>query len=109
METISPDWSIQQLTEFSSFISGFAEPAAAAQAAIERASFVFDAEAGALVFGDRVGPVVGFPAGQVPAGELVEAIHGERTVLRMPGIGDCRVVVVPIEHGSLERGGAGGL
>ena len=76
METVPADWSIRQLTEFSSFVSGFVEQAAAARAAIERASEALDAEVGALVFDDRIGPVVGFAAGQVPAGDLLDAARG---------------------------------
>jgi PAS domain S-box-containing protein len=105
METSLADWSIQQLTEFSSFVSGFVERVAVSRAAIERASEALDAEVGALVLHDRIGPVVGFPAGQVPVGDLLDAARGERTMLHVPGVGDCQVAAVPIERGPLERDG----
>src|SRR5947199_6678171 len=105
METVPADWSIRQLTEFSSFVSGFAEQAAAARAAVERASEALGAEVGALVLGDRIGPVAGPASGQVPAADLLAAVRGERTLLHVPGVGDCRVIAVPLGRGPLERDG----
>ncbi|MGH2720867.1 MAG: PAS domain S-box protein, partial [Actinomycetota bacterium] len=99
MESVPADWSVQQLTEFSSFVSGFVEEAGAARAAVERACEVLEAEVGALVVDDRVGPAMGFPSGRVPADQLLDAGRGQRSAVDVPGAGPCPVLAVPLEDG----------
>ena len=45
----SPNWSMQQLTEFLAAISGFENEESALRGAVERAAEAFDAELGAIV------------------------------------------------------------
>ncbi|MGH2688406.1 MAG: PAS domain S-box protein, partial [Actinomycetota bacterium] len=99
MESVPADWSVQQLTEFSSFVSGFVEETAAARAAVERACEALEAEVGALVVDGTVGPAMGFPAGRVPAEDLLDVVRGVRAAVDVPGAGPCPVLAVPLEDG----------
>jgi two-component system, sensor histidine kinase and response regulator len=99
MQPLPADWSTQQLTEFSAFVSGFLNETDAARAAVERACEILEAEVGVLVVDDRVGPAVGFPFGRVPAERLLEVTQGLRSEIDVPGVGACRVLAVPLEDG----------
>jgi diguanylate cyclase (GGDEF)-like protein len=81
------------LVEFLAAVSSAADQLHAVRVAAERASRSLDAEVGAVLFGGSLSAVLGFPAGMAPERELAEAAAGERTVLHVPGAGECHVVV----------------
>jgi diguanylate cyclase (GGDEF)-like protein len=84
------------LVEFLVAVSSATDEPQAARVAAERASHSLEAEVGAVLFDGSLAAVLGFPAGKVPERELCEAAAGGRTVLYVPGAGDCHVVVAHI-------------
>ena len=91
------NWSTQQLAEFLAVVSSVPEPAAAIREAIERSAEALEAEVGAIVQDGAVTACVGFPAGMVPEAELLELATSDGDVADLPGLGECRVAVVPLE------------
>jgi diguanylate cyclase (GGDEF)-like protein len=96
--TMSNDrWSAQQLTEFLAVVSSVPERAIATREAMERSAEALEAEIGAVVQDGEVTASIGFPAGQVPAAELVEATTTDASEIELPGLGPCAATVVRID------------
>jgi signal transduction histidine kinase len=82
--------------------------------AVERAAEALDAEIAAIVCGDRVVAVVGYPEDAVPVRELtLIAADGPHHELTVPGVGVCHAATVLLDYPAgaiflLARAGAGG-
>ena len=112
MDPLASALSTQQLAEFLAVVSTVADAGDAVQMAAERACRALDAEVGAVVADGAVLAAVGFPVHRMPTVELVEAVAGRRTTLRMPGLGECLVQTAPIGgttagHLLIARSGSG--
>jgi hypothetical protein len=106
METIpSPakSWSTQQLAEFLAALGSFDDAAAATLGAVERATEALEAEAGAILGERTVEASIGFARGEVPAADLRAVAEGRQDSLRVPGVGDCIAISVPIEDAVASR------
>ena len=93
-----PTWSTRELVEFLAAISSCTDEQSATRAAVERAAQALDAEAAALILGDRCVATTGFPHGQVPTGELVAVPRA--TAIDVPGAGTCELLTVALEAGA---------
>jgi diguanylate cyclase (GGDEF)-like protein/PAS domain S-box-containing protein len=89
-------WSAHQLAEFLSAISGHRDRAEAVRHGAERAGEALEAEVAAFVDGDSIVASAGFPPGQTPDAELVEAVEAGLTLLDLPLLGRCSVASTPI-------------
>ena len=87
-------WSTQQLTELLALMSSLPADANVVQRALEHAVESLEGDVGAIVAGGTVLASMGYAEQAIPADILVEAAHGERTMLSVPGAGDCDVFVV---------------
>ena len=96
--TAPSGWSTQQLGEFLAAVSAFETAASAALGAVERAAEALDAEVAAIVAGDEVVASVGYPAGEIPAGDLAAVASGDARALVIPGLGPSPAVTVPLDH-----------
>jgi hypothetical protein len=90
------NWSTQQLTEFLALVSSFADGASATRAAVQRAAEVLDAEVVAVIRDAAVSAAIGYPAGALTEGELVELVD-EPQRGQLTGLGPCHVAVVRLE------------
>src|SRR6266536_1012532 len=87
----------QQLAEFLAVVSSVPDRLAATQMTTERAAKALEAEVAAVLGPDgAVVDLVGFPAGSVPAAELIEVAAGDRPVLDVPGAGRCHTAVAQL-------------
>ncbi len=79
--------------------------------AVERVAEALDAEIAAIVCGDRVLAVVGYPENEIPERELTRAaVAGGPRDLTVPGTGSCPVAAVSLDYPAgavflLARGG----
>jgi diguanylate cyclase (GGDEF)-like protein len=85
----------QQLTEFLAVVSARQDAPSAHRAAAERAARALEAEAGLVLIDGVAVAAIGFPAGQVPAGQLLEVLAHQRATIDVPGAGECVVAVAP--------------
>ncbi|GAA3215342.1 diguanylate cyclase domain-containing protein [Dactylosporangium siamense] len=81
---------VQQLLELLAVVTSLPDEESAVQGAAERAAQALEAEVGAVLFGDRVGAAIGFPAGTVPVADLRAVADGGRDWLDVPGLDRCR-------------------
>jgi len=106
----SDAWSTQQLVEFTAALPGCASTSEIAWQAVQRAAEALDGDVAALVRGERVLAVIGFPAGRVPDATLLSSLASGR--LSVPGMGECPVLSAPVDGEPvgrllLARAGAG--
>jgi diguanylate cyclase (GGDEF)-like protein len=80
---------IQQLLELLAVVSSYPDEHSAVEGAVERAAQALEAEAAAVVFGERIAACIGFPVGAVPEADLVAVARRERRELDVPGLGRC--------------------
>ena len=78
---------IQQLVELLAVVSSYEDEAAAVQGAVERSAQALEAEVAAVILGDQVVASIGFPAGRVPAADLIDVAMRRRDWLDIPGSG----------------------
>jgi diguanylate cyclase (GGDEF)-like protein len=98
--TLPDGWATQQLAEFLAAISSPADACGAARTGVERAAEALEADAAALVAADgEIQSSVGFPAGAVPAEEIVAVAAGIRRTLTLAGAGECATLSAPLEDG----------
>jgi len=84
----------RQLVELLAAVTSFSDEASAARGASERAAQAFEAEVAAVVVDGDVLACVGFPRGQTPVQQLLNARPDEPPVLDVPGAGTCPSLVV---------------
>ena len=65
--------------------------------AIERSAEALEAEVGAVVQDGELKASIGFPAGQAPAAELVEAATTDASEIDLPGLGRCAATVARLD------------
>ena len=94
----SPNWSMQQLTEFLAAISGFDSEESAIRGAVERAAEAFDAELGAIVRDGSVASSIGFSFGRVPEQALLEVVRNRGGALEIAGVGLTETAVAEVEE-----------
>src|SRR5262245_43795213 len=93
------NWFPQQLVAFLEAVWSATTEAAAGLMAVERAAEALDAEVAAIVCGDRVVAVVGYPEGAVPVRELtLIAADGPQHELAVPGVGVCHAATVLLDY-----------
>ena len=94
-----PEWHAQQLAEFLAAVSAFEDEPAALDGAVERAAEAMEAEIAAIVRNGAVLASVGFRAGRAATetATAAEMLSGAPPVLKLPGIGDCATVTVPVD------------
>ncbi len=90
-------WSTQQLADFLTLVSSFADEASALRGAIERAAEALDAEVGAIVRGGEVLASIGFPAGTDVAAALARVATSESSCTDLPRLECCSVVAADLE------------
>jgi signal transduction histidine kinase len=93
------DWSAHQLAEFLAAVSSYTDEASVIRGAVERAAEAFEAELGAVVIDGRLAASVGYPPGRVPSGQLEELAERAPDRAHVPGLGECRILSVPLEEG----------
>jgi signal transduction histidine kinase len=87
------------LAEFLAAVSAAETGEAAARASVERAAEALDAEVAAIVCGDDVLAVVGYPEGAAPVEELIGIAPGTGDAeLPIPGAGRFPAQAVRLEH-----------
>src|SRR5580700_2196517 len=98
ISTAPSNWSTQQLAEFLVAVAASTDPPAAMRCAMQWAAEVLEAEVAAVVTGDAVVDMIGFPRGQVPVAALLaagrEAIH----LLVLPRVGALHSTSVAVEE-----------
>jgi signal transduction histidine kinase len=93
------NWFPQQLVAFLEAVWSATTEAAAGLMAVERAAEALDAEIAAIVCGDRVVAVVGYPKDAIPVRELtLIAAGGPQHELTVPGVGVCRAATVSLDY-----------
>jgi len=95
--TLSGDWSAQQLPEFLAAVSAYADEKSALQGAVELAAEALEAEIGAIVRRGKLVASVGFRRDQAPEMDLIEAAAGRKASLLVDGLGECQVLVAPLD------------
>ena len=91
-------WAAEQLTAFVTAMTR-TEGGDIVMEAVERAAEAVDAEVGAAVIGGEPVATVGFPRDRVPREALLALVTGRPARADLPGVGLCRVMVVPFEVG----------
>jgi diguanylate cyclase (GGDEF)-like protein len=91
-------WAAEQLTAFVTAMTR-TESRDIVVEAIERAAEAVDAEVAAAVIGGLPVAAVGFPRDRVPTEALLALVTGRPARADLPGVGPCRVMVVPFEVG----------
>jgi diguanylate cyclase (GGDEF)-like protein len=91
-------WAAEQLTSFVTAMTR-AESGDIVMEAIVRAAEAVDAEVAAAVVGGVPVASVGFPRDRVPTEALRALVTGRPPRADLPGVGLCRVMVVPFEVG----------
>jgi diguanylate cyclase (GGDEF)-like protein len=98
ISTAPSNWSTQQLAEFLVAVAASTDPPAAMRCAMQWAAEVLEAEVAAVVTGDAVVDMIGFPRGQAPVAALLaagrEAIH----LLVLPRVGALHSTSVAVEE-----------
>ena len=107
-------WATEQLSEFVTLASGFDSEVAAAQGFVERVAEALDAEIVAIVSGQRLVAVVGYPEGEAPVADIVAAATGIDGELTIPGAGRVKATAVALDYppgGTMvvARSGGGGF
>ena len=97
MEHLVAGWSTEQLTELLVSVSAEGDAEGVMATVIDHAAAATEAEIAAVIVGDRVEASIGFPAGQVPERELVEAATQRLGTLAVAGLGECHVASVPVD------------
>jgi diguanylate cyclase (GGDEF)-like protein len=96
MKFPAESWSTQQLAEFLSVVSSFTEEHKALRGGVERAAEALDTEITALVRDGRVDASIGFPAGEVPVAQLIEAAAEPRFERELGALGLCTGISCPV-------------
>jgi EAL domain-containing protein (putative c-di-GMP-specific phosphodiesterase class I) len=96
--TTSSNWSTQQLAEFLVAVAASTDPPAAMRCAMQWASEVLEAEVAAVVTGDAVVDMIGFPRGQIPVDSLLAAGRESTRVLSLPRVGELHSTRVAVEE-----------
>src|SRR5580704_8528219 len=111
ISTAPSNWSTQQLAEFLVAVAASTDPPAAMRCAMQWAAEVLEAEVAAVVTGDAVLDMIGFPRGQVPVAALLAAGRASTHLLRLPRVGELRSTSVAVEEieGHLIVARSGGL
>jgi len=94
---------VRQLVEFAEAVSGFTNEPACSRGGVERAAEALEAEIGVLVRGRSIVASVGFPPGQIPERELLEAAEGRTESIDIPGLGTYRTAVVALDGDTPSR------
>jgi diguanylate cyclase (GGDEF)-like protein len=82
-------WTTRQLAEFLSVVSSFTDEQDALQGCVERAAAAIGTEIAALIREGRVAASVGFPPGEEPVADLVEASGDLRFERSLGDLGLC--------------------
>ena len=82
-------WTTRQLAEFLSVVSSFSDEDAALQGCVERAAAGMGAEVAVLIRDGTVAASVGFPRGDEPVADLLEASGDLRFKRRLGELGLC--------------------
>jgi diguanylate cyclase (GGDEF)-like protein len=85
-------WTTRQLAEFLSVVSSFTDEGAAMRGSVERAADAIDTEVAALIDDGALVASIGFPAGEEPAAELVDAARTARFECVLGNLGTCTVM-----------------
>jgi diguanylate cyclase (GGDEF)-like protein len=96
--TTPSNWSTQQLAEFLVAVAASTDPPAAMRCAMQWASEVLEAEVAAVVTGDAVVDMIGFPRGQIPVDSLLAAGRESTRVLSLPRVGELHSTRVAVEE-----------
>ena len=96
MGVTTESWTTQQLAEFLSVVSSFTEERDALRGGVERTAEAIDTEIAALVRDGRVDASIGFPAGQAPVEQLIEAASEPRFARELGGLGLCTGISCPV-------------
>ncbi len=90
MTVRAASWSTQQLAEFVAAVSSVADADLAARAGVERVAEALDADAVALMYGERLAYAIGWPAGATPVDAIRAAVAADlddEHVVPVPGLG----------------------
>jgi len=102
MKVRGASWSTQQLAEFVAAVSAVPDEQVAVRSGVERVAEALDADAVALMYGDRLGYSVGWPADATPVGAICESFSADvddLPTVPVPGLGD--VPAASVEVGEL--------
>ena len=94
MTVRAASWSTQQLAEFVAAVSSVADAQLAARSGVERVAEALDADAVALMYGDRLAYSIGWPADATPVDAIRAAVSADgddEHVVPVPGLGDVPV------------------
>ena len=101
-------WTTRQLAEFLSVVSSFTDERVAVQGCVERVAAAIGAEVAALIREGSVAASVGFPEGEEPVADLVEASGDLRFERRLGELGLCTGICSLVgEEGTLLAARAG--
>ncbi|HEV2075634.1 MAG TPA: diguanylate cyclase, partial [Thermoleophilaceae bacterium] len=92
-----------QLAELASLLTSFEREDAAALGALEHAANFLQADGGAVVTGQAIAAAVGFPADAVPRDHILDVAEGREEALRLPSLGPCRTLSVPLDDSGAGR------
>jgi len=87
---------LHQLVELLAMMSSCRDEPSATRAAVECAAAALEAEVAAVVVGSDVVSAIGFPRGELPVPDVVQAAHGTRSRLQVPGAGRCWTAAAPL-------------
>src|SRR5215204_3272880 len=82
-------WTTRQLAEFLSVVSSFTDERDALQGCVERAAAAIGTELAVLIREGKVAAQVGFPSGEEPVADLVEASGDLRFERKLGDLGVC--------------------
>jgi K+-sensing histidine kinase KdpD len=91
----NPAWGTLHLVDFLAALSTARDGASAMQESVERAVQVLDADTGLVVSDDAIAAATGCD-GEVAA-EMETVPEGEQRYLRLPEVGVCSVIAVPVD------------
>ncbi|MBW3620825.1 MAG: HAMP domain-containing histidine kinase [Actinobacteria bacterium] len=80
-------WGVQQLAGFLMAVAGYEDVPRMVAGAAQRIADAIGADVCAILSGDEIVAVVGFPASRVPEDELQRVAAGEADTLQVPGTG----------------------
>ena len=98
MLAFQESWSTQQLAEFLTVVSSFADAESARRGAVERAAEALEAEVAAVIQPGAPVVAIGFPLGRTPVELLIEAARDQHATIDVPFVGECHVVAVALDE-----------
>ena len=93
-------WSTHLLTEFLALVLAYDDVDTAYQGGVEHIAEALEAEVCAIVDGDGIVAVIGFPTDAVPVAELQAIVRERPAEAELGGVGLCMLEVVSLEHDS---------